>query len=144
MPNDNPQASPEILKQIQATERQVERKLRAAERESASIVEDARIQSEALLAKTQHSLEERKTALIAEGIKQAEKEGERIISNARENAHKLKSDSMLRLDQAVDLVLERILPSVAEGQATRDQQPSTSSELNSKNLKAENIVRGET
>ncbi len=136
MSNNNPQASPEILKQIQATERQVERKLRAAEREAASIVEDARIQSEALLAKTQHSLEERKTALIAEGIKQAEKEGEHIMSNAREKAHKLKHDSMLRLDQAVDLVLERILPSVVEGKTIRDQQPATSSELNAKKLKA--------
>lgn len=136
MSNNNPQASPEILKQIQATERQVERKLRAAEHEAASIVEDARIQSEALLAKTQHSLEERKTALIAEGIKQAEKEGEHIMSNAREKAHKLKHDSMLRLDQAVDLVLERILPSVVEGKTIRDQQPATSSELNAKKLKA--------
>jgi vacuolar-type H+-ATPase subunit H len=114
MANDYPQTSPAILKQIQATERQVERKLRAAEREATSIVEDARIQSETLLAKTRHSLEEKRTTLIAEGIKQAEKEGERIISNAQENAHKLKNDSMLRLDQAVDLVLERILPSVAE------------------------------
>lgn len=111
MPDDREQQPPEILKQIQAAERKVERMVRLAEQEAAAILEKARVQAEALRAEKRRVLEERNKNQLAEGAKEAEREAERIVLEARAKAHDLKAQAMASLDEAVELVLRRILPS---------------------------------
>lgn len=110
MPDEQEQQSPEILKRIQTAERNVERMIRAAEQEAASMLEKARIQAKALVDEKRGVLEERKKALIAEGVKEAERAAERIVSEARMMADDLRARGTARLDEAVDMVLRRILP----------------------------------
>ena len=110
MPEERGQESPEILIQIQAAERKVERMVRSAEQEAAAILEIARVQAEALLAEKRRVLEERKKNQLAEGVKEAEREAERIVLEARVKANDLKAGCMAKLDEAVELVLRRILP----------------------------------
>lgn len=110
MPEEQDQQSPEILKQIQAAERNVERMVRAAEQEAASALEKARVQAKALVDEKRGMLEARKKTLIAEGVKEAEREAERIVSKAQVKADDLNARGTARLDEAVALVLRRILP----------------------------------
>jgi vacuolar-type H+-ATPase subunit H len=110
MPDDREQQPPEILKQIQAAERKVERMVHSAEQEAAAILEKARVQAEAILAEKRRVLEEREKNQLAEGIKEAEREAERIVLEARVKANDLKARGIARLDEAVEMVLRRILP----------------------------------
>jgi vacuolar-type H+-ATPase subunit H len=110
MPEEQDQQSPEILKQIQAAERNVERMVRAAEQEAASALEKARAQAKALVEGKREALETRKKARIAEGVREAEREGEWIVQEAQVKATGLKAHGTARLDDAVKIVLERVLP----------------------------------
>ena len=111
MPDTEEHHPPEVLKAIQAAERKVERMVRLAEQEAAAILERARAQAEALRAEKRRVLEERNKNQLAEGAKEAEREAERIVLEARAKAHDLKAQAMASLDEAVELVLRRILPS---------------------------------
>ena len=110
MPEEQDQQSPEILKQIQAAERNVKRMVQAAEEEARAWLEKARAQAKALVEGKREALETRKKARIAEGVREAEREGERIVQEAREQANDLKAHGTARLDDAVKIVLRRILP----------------------------------
>lgn len=121
MSEEQDQQSPEILKQIQAAERNIERMVRAAEQEVASTLEKARVQAKALVDEKRAMLEARKKTLIAEGVKEAEREAERIVSKAQVNADDLKARGMARLDDAVKIVLERVL--LAEPSAISRKTP---------------------
>ena len=110
MPDDQEQQPPEILKQIQAAERQVEGMLREAQQEADAVVERARVQAEALLAEQRRTREERNERLLAEGASEAKREAERILLEARLKSDELKGRCMARADEAVELVLRRILP----------------------------------
>ena len=110
MTEEREQQPPEVLKQIQAAERKVERMVRLAEQEAAAILERARAQAEALRAEKRRVLEERNKNQLAEGAKEAEREAERIVLEARVKAHDLKARSMARVDEAVEMVLRHILP----------------------------------
>ncbi len=110
MPDDHEQQAPEILKQIQAAERQVEGMLRQAQQDAEGVIERARAQAEALRAEKRHAREERKEHLLAEGAREAAREAERIILGARLESGDLKGRCLARADEAVDLVLRRILP----------------------------------
>lgn len=110
MPEEQGQQSPEILKQIQAAERNVKRMVHAAEEEARAWLEKARAQAKALVEGKREALETRKKAQIAEGAREAEREGERIVQEAREQGVALTNQSRARLEDAVTLVLERVLP----------------------------------
>ncbi len=109
VPDDQDHQSPEILKQIQAAERKVERMLRSAEQEAAAVLERARAQARVLEAERGRAREEKLKLLRAEGLRQAENEATRIILEAKVKGSELKTRAMTRLDEAVDLVLRRIL-----------------------------------
>jgi vacuolar-type H+-ATPase subunit H len=110
MTEEREQQPPEVLKQIQSAERKVERMLRTANQEAAAILERGRAQAEALLAEKRRTLEERNKNQLAEGIKEAEREAERIVLEARMQANDLKTRCMARLDEAAEMVLRHILP----------------------------------
>jgi len=110
MPEGPDQQSPEVLKQIQAAERKVERMVRAAEEEARALIEKAQAQAKALVDEKRRTLEERKKISIAEGSKESEREAEQIIVEAQAKANKLKAQGMARLAEAVGVVLQRILP----------------------------------
>ncbi|MDF0642490.1 MAG: V-type ATPase subunit subunit G family protein [Nitrospira sp.] len=111
MSEPSDQKSPEILIQIQAAEQKVENMLRAAQQDAAAILDKARAQAETLLRGTRRRLEERKKAVEAAGTAEAEREAEQLLTNARAKAGDLKGRCMRRMDEAVGLVLKRILPS---------------------------------
>jgi V/A-type H+-transporting ATPase subunit G/H len=110
MPEEQDQQSPAILEQIQAAERNVKRMVHAAEEEAHAWLEKARAQAKALVESKREALETRKKARIAEGVREAEREGERIVQEAQVKADDLKARGTARLDEAVALVLRRILP----------------------------------
>ena len=110
MPEEQDQQSPEILKQIQAAERTVKRMVQAAEEEARAWLEKARAQAKALVEGKREALETRKKTRIAEGVREAEREGERIVQEAQVKATGLKAQGTARLDDAVKIILERVLP----------------------------------
>lgn len=110
MPEEQDQQSPEILEQIQAAERNVKRMVQAAEEEARARLEQARAQAKTLVEGKCEALETRKKARIAEGVREAEREGERIVQEAQVKAAGLKAQGTARLDDAVTIVLERVLP----------------------------------
>ncbi len=110
MPDEPVSQPPEILKAVQAAERKVERMIRSAEQEAAVIVERGRTQAEALLAEKRRSVEEKLQRLRAEWASETEREVERLMLKAQVEATELKAGSLSRLDEAVELVLRRILP----------------------------------
>jgi len=110
MPEEQDQQSPEILKQIQAAERNVKRMVHAAEEEARAMIEKARVQAKALAEERRKVLEERRNVLIAAGIREAQREAKRCVAEAREKADRLKTNAAGRIDEAMDLVLRRILP----------------------------------
>lgn len=109
MLDDQEQQSPEILKQIQAAERKVERLRRSAEQEAAAVLERARAQARALEAERGRAREEKLKLLRAESLREAENDATRIILEAKVKASELKTRAMTRQDGAVDVVLRRIL-----------------------------------
>lgn len=111
MADDPAQQPPEILIQIQAAERKVERMIRSAEQEAAAILDRAQAEAQALVSGKRRTLEERKKTLLAQALKDAEREAERIVQEARRKARNVRSRSTTRMDEAVALVLRRILPS---------------------------------
>lgn len=105
------QQPPEILKAIHAAERKVERMVRSAELEAAALLDRARAQAQAFLAEQRQSQEEQKQRLLAEGVRDSDREAERIMLEAKLAANDLKSRGLSRLDEAAELVLRRVLPS---------------------------------
>lgn len=110
MSEPSDQQSPEILIHIQAAERRVESMVRAAQQEAAAILDRARAQAETLLAEKRRSLQRKKTEAEAKSLAEAEREAELRLKDARTEADDLKVRCMGKMDEAVDLVLERILP----------------------------------
>lgn len=110
MPDELPSQSPEILREIQNAERKVEGMIRAAEQEAAAIVDKARTQAEALLAERQRLLEQKKKDALAQRIAEAEREAEALLKDAQAQASNLKARCRIRMAEAVELVLKRILP----------------------------------
>ena len=110
MPEEPDRQSPEILEQIQAAEHTVKRMVQASEEEARARLEKARAQAKALVESKREALETRKKARIAEGVREAEREGERIVQEAQVKATGLKAHGTARLDDAVKIVLERVLP----------------------------------
>lgn len=109
---------PEILKAIQAAERKVERMVRSAEQEAAAILERAKAQAETLLVEKRRSLEEKRQRLLADGAKEADREAEHFVLEAKVEANELKSRCLSRLDETAELVLRRILPMTEREQRT--------------------------
>ncbi len=102
--------APEILKEIRAAERSVETMLRQAERDAAGILERARGGAASLLVEKRRVLEQKQSARLTAGIAEAEREAEQWLRNAQANASDVRAQCMGRIDEAVDLVLGRILP----------------------------------
>jgi V-type H+-transporting ATPase subunit G len=126
MPEEPVQQSPEILRQIQAAERKVERMVRSAEEEASAILDQAREQAEKLVAEKRRSLAERNARLLAEGAGEAERAAKRILQEAGGEADELKSRCASRLDEAAEWVLHRVLP--GEHAAISRQPPAGTSE----------------
>jgi vacuolar-type H+-ATPase subunit H len=84
--------------------------LREAERDAAAIIEKARAQAAALVSEKRRTMEEKKNDALAQGLKKAECEAEQLIADAQAKASDLKTRCMARMDEAVELVLRRILP----------------------------------
>ena len=106
---DAPQV-PEILREIRNAERSVEAMLRQAEREAGGIVERARAEAGSLLAEKRRMLEQQQADGLTVGIAEAEREAEQLLANARANASNVRARCISRIDEAVALVLRRILP----------------------------------
>ncbi len=104
------QQSPEIFIQIQAAERRVEGMVQAAQQEAAAILDKARVQADTLLGEKRRSLERKKTEAEAKSVVEAERESEQLLENARIEADALKARCMGKMDEAVELVLKRVLP----------------------------------
>lgn len=121
MSNEEPQ-SPEILKEIQAAERKVERQLRSAEQEASAIIKTARVQADRFLSDKRRGLEGKKRVRLDQAKNDAEQEAERIILEARDKARVLKASCLKPIDEAADLILRRILPEwerIADSKACR-------------------------
>ncbi len=108
------QQPPEILLYIQAAEREVDSMVQAAQQEAAALLERAKAQAETLLLENRRSLERKKTEAEAESLAEAEREAEHLLTMARAKAGDLKARCMNKMDEAVALALERILPSSKE------------------------------
>lgn len=113
MPETPEQQSPAILKEIQSAERAVERMVRSAAEEATAMLEQARARAEALLAGRRRAGGERKAALIAAEVEQARRGAERLTSEAEDKAVAMKMKAMSRLDEAAEIVLHRVLPSLS-------------------------------
>ncbi|MDF0650693.1 MAG: hypothetical protein CV081_02355 [Nitrospira sp. LK265] len=110
MPEQNTPQAPEILREIHEAERSVEAMLRQAEREAAEILERARAEAASLLAEKHRGIEQRQSSALAAGLAEAKREAEQLLTNAQANASDMRAHCMGRIDEAVDLVLDRILP----------------------------------
>ena len=110
MPDERDLPSPEVLQRIHSAEHAVESMLREAERDDAAIIEKARAQAAALVSEKRRALEEKTKEAIDKGLKEVEREAELLIENAQAKASDLKTRCMARMDEAVELVLRRILP----------------------------------
>jgi vacuolar-type H+-ATPase subunit H len=110
MPDESAAPSPEILREIQAAERKVACMVQAAEQEAVAILDKARSQAEALLAKKRRVLEQKKKDALTKGIAEAEREAEELLRDVQAKASELKIRCMGKMDQAVELVLKKILP----------------------------------
>ncbi|GMV50814.1 MAG: hypothetical protein AMXMBFR67_23570 [Nitrospira sp.] len=110
MPEQFEQQTPEILRAIQSAERKVENMIRAAEQEAAATLGKARAQAETLLAEQRRSLEQKQADALTKGFAEAEREAERLITDAEAKAGDLKTWCMGRVDDAAELVLRRVLP----------------------------------
>ncbi|WP_447974703.1 hypothetical protein [Nitrospira sp. Kam-Ns4a] len=110
MPDETATPAPEILQAIRGAERKVERMVRAAEQEAATLLERARAQAATLLAEKRRSLEATTQHRLAHGTKDADREAERLVLEAKVEANELKARGLRRLDEAVELVLRRLLP----------------------------------
>lgn len=119
MPYEQEPQSPEILKAIQAAERKVNRMCRSAEQEAAGMLERARAQAERLLDEKRRSLDETRKAMLAQENKEAEREAERIVLEARGRADDLKVRCMAKLDEAAELALRYILPTERSAVSSR-------------------------
>ncbi len=126
MPDERDQQSPEILLQIQTAEHKVEAMLRAAERDAAALIERARAQTDALVNEKRRALEEKKKDALAQGFMEAEREAGQVIEQARAMAGVLKARCATKMDEAVELVLKRILPVAEEGSAVSNQPSAIS------------------
>ncbi|WP_447976658.1 V-type ATPase subunit subunit G family protein [Candidatus Nitrospira bockiana] len=84
--------------------------VRAAQQEAAAILDRARAQAETLLAEKRRSLERKKTDAEAKSIAEVEREAEQLLEDARTEADALKGRCMGKMDEAVELVLKRIVP----------------------------------
>ncbi|NGZ10740.1 MAG: hypothetical protein CV088_15360 [Nitrospira sp. LK70] len=102
--------TPEILREIRAAEGSVEAMLREAEQEAGGILERARAEAASLVAEKRRGLEQKQSNRLAAGIAEAEHEAEQWLTNAQANASDVRAQCMGRIDEAVDLVLGRILP----------------------------------
>jgi len=121
-----PPQPPEILKAIQAAERKVARMIESAEQEAAAIVERARAEAEALLAARRRAIEEDRRRRLLEGATDAEREADRLIREATDEAAQMVNRGLRRLDEAAGFVLQRILPSTISHQlATGDPERTT-------------------
>lgn len=104
------QKAPEILLQIQAAEQEVEQMVRAARQEATTILDRARAQAEILLVEKRRSLEQMRSDMEATGMAEARWEAEQLLKAAATKAHDVKARCMGRMDEAVQVVLKRILP----------------------------------
>lgn len=111
MSEPSDQQSPEILIHIQAAEQSVDGMVQAAQQEATALLARARAQVETLLLETRRSLERKKAEAEAKSIAEAAREAEQLLTEIRAKAGNLKARCMGSMDEAVELVLERILPS---------------------------------
>ncbi len=118
MPETPEQQSPAILKEIQSAERAVERMVGSAAEEATAMLEQARARAETLLAGRRRAGGERKAALIAAGVEEARRDAERLASEAQDRAVAMKAKAMSRLDEAAEIVLRRVLPSLSRSGAS--------------------------
>lgn len=111
MSEPSDQRSPEILVHIQAAERRVDSMVQAARQEAATLLERAKVQAETLLREQRRALERNKAEAEARSLAEAEREAEHLLTDVRAKVGHLKARCMGRMEEAVELVLERILPS---------------------------------
>ena len=104
------QQSSEILLHIQAAERRVEGMVQTARQEAAAILNKARAQAESLVGEKRRLLERKQAEAETKSLAETECEAEHLIENARTDADALKVRCMGKMDEAVELVLKRILP----------------------------------
>lgn len=110
MSDDALTESPAILKKIQSTEQEIKERLRAAEEEAAAMLKRARSDAESLLADKREIAEERRNQRLAKIKSEAAMDAEKLLQKSRAEADAFESLASKRLDEAVDHVLQRILP----------------------------------
>jgi vacuolar-type H+-ATPase subunit H len=107
------QADPEILKRIQEVEVTIERMTVEGMARAEQLVTRAREQADRLAKERTQEKDQAVRASLQEAVKAAEQEAAEIIEKAKRDALELKDRAVAKMEEAVDLVLERIFPGLS-------------------------------
>jgi vacuolar-type H+-ATPase subunit H len=105
--------APEILKRIQEVEAKVERMTEKAMMDANRMVMQAREQAERLLLDKREEVVRMRETALRQGVEAAECEAAEIIQKARQAVQDHKDRAIGKVEEAADLILQRVFPDLA-------------------------------
>lgn len=99
-----------VIDKIHKTEEEIEKMLKEARDEADKIIKDARAKADEILKRGAVSLKGTGDEYQKNRLNEAEKEAERIIAETDKTIKELKASSKKKIENAVDLVIKKVLP----------------------------------